>query len=334
MRLGLIWSTVLPRGAWPAGYRASGATGVPDMPKMLPVIQSGTAAEPPLLFKRVAIVGLGLIGGSIALAVRQHWPSSLVIGLDRKDVLEKAMVLHAIDVAADDPVVIAEADLVILAAPVAQNIDRLAELDRYVTTPAVVTDVGSTKQTTVEAARQLPSRLTFVGGHPLGGAPRSGIEYARPDLFVDRPWLFTPEGCDNAAVLERLYSFVRVLGAEPHILDPVEHDRMLAFLSHLPQLTASALMHVVGNRVGEAGLAMTGRGLFDATRLASSPADIWRDICGSNADAIGEAIGELINELEALRRGLESSGEIDRVFESAGEWRARLAALRATRRGG
>jgi prephenate dehydrogenase len=111
----------------------------------------------------------------------------------RKDVLEKAMVLHAIDVAAEDPVVMAEADLVILAAPVEQNINMLAELDQHVTTPAVVTDVGSTKRTTVEAARALPSRFTFVGGHPLGGAPRGGIEHARPDLFEKRPWLFTPQ---------------------------------------------------------------------------------------------------------------------------------------------
>ena len=297
------------------------------------MIQPQAAAGSPPIFDTVAIVGLGLIGGSIALAVRQHFPSSLVIGLDRKDVLEKAMVLHAIDVAADDPVVIAEADLVILAAPVEQNIERLADLDRYVTTPAVVTDVGSTKQTTVEAARQLPARFTFVGGHPLGGAPRSGIEYARPDLFVDRPWLFTPEGPDAAPVVERLCGFVRALGAEPRVLDPVEHDRLLAFVSHLPQLTASALMHVVGNRVGESGLEMTGRGLFDATRLASSPADIWRDICRSNRDAIGDALGELIGELEALRRGLASDTEVDRVFESAGAWRARLAALRSAKRG-
>ena len=303
-----------------------------DPPRTLPMIQPGAATGSPPIFKKVAIIGLGLIGGSIALAVRAHWPSSLVIGLDRKEVLEKAMVLHAIDVAADDPMVIAEADLVILAAPVDQNIERMGELDRYVTTPAVVTDVGSTKRTTVEAARILPSRFTFVGGHPLGGAPRGGIEYARPDLFVDRPWLFTPEDDDTAGVVERLSRFVRELGARPEIIEPAEHDRLLAFVSHLPQLTASALMHVVGTTAGERGLALTGRGLFDATRLASSPADIWRDICRSNADAIGEALDDLIRELEALRRGLTSSSEIDRVFESAGTWRARLAALRSTAR--
>ena len=305
---------------------------MPEQPKTLPMIQPGAANGSPPIFEKVAIIGLGLIGGSIALAVRQHWPSSLVIGLDRKEVLEKAMVLHAIDVAADDPVVIAEADLVILAAPVQQNIERLAELDRYVTTPAVVTDVGSTKRTTVEAARILPSRFTFVGGHPLGGAPRGGIEYARPDLFVDRPWLFTPEGDDAAAVLERLCSFVRVLGAKPQMIDPAEHDQLLAVVSHLPQLTVSALMHVVGSTAKERGLALTGRGLFDATRLASSPADIWRDICRSNADLIGAALDDLIHELEALRRGLESSVEVDRVFESAGAWRSRLTTLRSAKR--
>ena len=179
------------------------------------MLQPQPAAAGPPPFDKVAIVGLGLIGGSIALAARRHWPSCLVIGVDRKEVLEKAMVLHAIDVAADDPVVMAGADLVILAAPIEQNIDRLAELERHVTTAAVVTDVGSTKRTTVEAARQLPSRFTFVGGHPLGGAPRGGIEHARPDLFVKRPWLFTPDGATAAGVLERLSEFVRTLAPSP-----------------------------------------------------------------------------------------------------------------------
>ena len=302
-----------------------------DQPRTLPVIQPGSTSAAPPPFEKVAIVGLGLIGGSIALAARQHWPSCLVLGLDRKQVLEKAMVLHAIDVAADDPGVIAEADLVILAAPVEQNIARLADLDTYVRTPALVTDVGSTKRTTVEAARQLPSRFTFIGGHPLGGAPRGGIEYARPDLFVDRPWIFTPDGDKAAGMLERLSTFVRTMGANPHVVDPVEHDRLLAYVSHLPQLTASALMHVVGTEAGEEGLRLTGRGLFDATRLASSPADIWRDICRSNADVVGEALDALLGELQALRDGLESSDDIDRVFDSAGRWRSQLAALRASR---
>src|SRR6185295_10687541 len=116
------------------------------------------------------IVGLGLIGGSIALRSRELWPSALVIAVDDKEVLETAMRLHAIDVAADDLIVLAEADVVILAAPVRQNIELLGRLDEYVKQPAVITDTGSTKQAIAEAARSLPARFTFVGGHPLGGA--------------------------------------------------------------------------------------------------------------------------------------------------------------------
>jgi prephenate dehydrogenase len=303
-----------------------------DPPRILPVIQPGTGDGSPPLFDKVAIVGLGLIGGSIALAVRQHWPAALVIGVDRKDVLEKAMVLHAIDVAADDPVVMAEADLVILAAPVDQNIKMLAELEQHVTTTAVVTDVGSTKRTTVEAAQHLPARLAFVGGHPLGGAPRGGIEHARPDLFKTRPWIFTPVGEGTASTLERLCGFATALGAEPHMMAPDEHDRLLALVSHLPQLTASALMHVVGTGAGERGLALTGRGLFDSTRLASSPPDIWREICRSNADTIGDALDALIDQLQVLRQDLESATEMEKVFQSAADWRTRLAELRPPRR--
>src|SRR5688572_8903075 len=134
----------------------------------LPVIQSpGPAEHAAPVFHKIGIVGLGLIGGSIALAARRLWPSSLVIAVDNKDVLETAMRLHAIDVAADDLVVLAEADVVILAAPVRQNLTLLEALDDNVRQPAVVTDTGSTKRAIVEAARHLPPRFTFVGGHPL-----------------------------------------------------------------------------------------------------------------------------------------------------------------------
>src|ERR1700682_4494775 len=158
----------------------------------LPVIQPGQRAEgQPPIFQNIGILGLGLIGGSIALAAREIWPKSLVIAVDNKDVLETAMRLHAIDVAADDLIVLAEADIVILAAPVRQNIALLAELDENVRQPAVITDTGSTKRDIVAAAGSLPARFTFVGGHPLAGAAQGGLEHARPDLFSGRPWLLT-----------------------------------------------------------------------------------------------------------------------------------------------
>src|SRR4051812_28794512 len=126
----------------------------------LTVIQPGRSTDRQApVFKNIGIVGLGLIGGSIALAAREIWPSSLVIGVDNKDVLETAMRLHAIDVAADDPIVLAEADVVILAAPVRQNLALLGALDANVRTAAVITDVGSTKRAIVDAARALPPRF-------------------------------------------------------------------------------------------------------------------------------------------------------------------------------
>src|SRR4051794_17956680 len=176
----------------------------------LPVIQPARKPEgQPPIFQRIGIVGLGLIGGSIALAARELWPASLVIAVDNKDVLETAMRLHAIDVAADDLIVLAEADLVILAAPVRQNLAILAELEENVRLPAVITDTGSTKREIVEAARLLPPRFTFIGGHPLGGAAASGLEHARTDLFKGRPWLFTPTGDASGDALDKLLSFTR-----------------------------------------------------------------------------------------------------------------------------
>jgi len=293
----------------------------------IPVIQPAQAAridKQPLIFAKIGIVGLGLIGGSIALAAREIWPSSLVIGVDNKDVLETAMRLHAIDVAADDLIVLAEADVVILAAPARQNIALLAELDENVRQPAVVTDVGSTKRAIVEAARALPARFTFVGGHPLAGAAKGGLEHARTDLFKGRPWLLTPSGDGSGEVVEKLSAFAAALGAEPQIMDAAAHDRVLAFLSHLPQLTASALMQVVGDAVGGKGLALAGRGLVDTTRLASSPADIWRDVAATNADELGPALDALIARLEELRADLHDGDRLADVFAAAGRWRDTL----------
>jgi prephenate dehydrogenase len=285
----------------------------------LPVIQPGrpSGKGSPPIFEKIGIIGLGLIGGSIALAARQIWPTSLVIAVDNKDVLETAMRLHAVDVAADDLIVLAEADLVVLAAPIKQNIALLNELDDYVRTPAVVTDVGSTKREIMEAAKGLPSRFTFIGGHPLAGAARGGLENARPDLFQGRPWLTT-------AGNDKLSGFIEALGAKPKVVAADAHDRLVAFLSHLPQLTASALMDVVGSAVGEDGLALAGRGLADSTRLASSPADIWRDIAETNADQIGPALDALIAVLKDLRKDLKTGDRLAEVFDEAASWRERM----------
>lgn len=273
-------------------------------------------------FERIAIVGFGLIGASIALAARRAWPSSLLIAVDRKDVIETAMRMHAADVGGDDLVMTAGADLVILAAPVRANIEILGELPRHVPGEAVVTDVGSTKREVIAASADLPSRLEFIGGHPLAGAATSGLEAARPDLFNGRPWILTGSH-------PRLTPFVEALGAHVHVMTPEAHDSLVAYLSHLPQLAASALMHLVGERTGPDGLALAGRGLSDTTRLASSPVAIWRDIAATNPDNLSRAIDELVDVLRRLKPGADGSDHaLADTFESAARWKQVLEGSR------
>jgi prephenate dehydrogenase len=300
--------------------------------RFVPLVRPGPGPAPgPPLFQHIGIVGLGLVGGSIALAARQAWPSALVIGVDRNEVVEQAVVLHAIDVAASDLAIVSEADLVVLAAPVRENVRLLARLPEYIDKPVVVTDVGSTKRAIVEAAANLPPHMTFVGGHPLGGSTGTGIQAARADLFAGRSWLFTPpapgDGEPESGVqeaLRQLFEFAKALGAMPHTIDASRHDHLMAYISHLPQLLVSALMQVVGDAVGDEGLGLSGRGLRDTTRLAASPVDIWWDICASNADELGPAIDVLVEVLQRLRGNLDNREVIAEVFEAARRWRAAL----------
>jgi prephenate dehydrogenase len=205
---------------------------------------------------------------------------------------------------------------------VRQNLALIDVLDENVRNQAVVTDTGSTKRAIVEAARRLPPRFTFIGGHPLAGAAEGGLEHARPDLFTGRPWLLTPDSDAAGEALEKLMAFTRAFDAVPHVMGADAHDKLLAFLSHLPQLTASALMKVVGDAVGRDGLALAGRGLVDTTRLASSPAGIWKDVCATNADELAEAIDALINLLVELRGDLARGERLEEVFAEARGWKA------------
>ena len=275
-------------------------------------------------FGRIAIIGLGLIGGSIALAIRERWPSVRIAGVDKRPVLAHALGSGAIERGTEHAGEIGEADLVVLAAPVGQNVQLLRDIAQQLPAAATITDVGGTKRDIVAAARTVPTAATFVGGHPIGGAERGGFGFATPGLFRHRPWLFTPQQTTPPAILDRLFRFVEGFGARPSTIDPDQHDRLMAFLSHLPQLTATALMDVVGTAVEAEGLRLAGRGLVDTTRLASSPASVWRDICAANADVIGEALDLLITRLSVMRSDLAQGETVESVFDAAGRWRAEL----------
>jgi prephenate dehydrogenase len=279
-------------------------------------------ADPERMFHRIAIVGCGLIGGSLALALRAAWPSSQVLAIDAAPIAERARILGVATDGRAELSLAEGADLIVLAAPVRQNIAILGDLVRQVPGAAIVTDVGSTKRAMVDAARELPDRLRFVGGHPLAGAATGGLDAARADLFRGRPWILT--GDADRPEVERVAEMVRAVGAHPAVMDPIAHDRMMAYVSHLPQLAVSALMHVVGERAGAEGLRLAGNGLRDTTRLASSPAGTWRDVTATNVDALGAAIDDLIDALRRLKQDLAAGDDLQEVFAAAAAWKKQL----------
>jgi prephenate dehydrogenase len=285
-----------------------------------------SSSDPP--FQRIAIIGLGLIGGSIAFAARKAWPSVHVLGIDRDAIVQEAIARRAIHDAGKDLSAIRDADLVILAAPVLQNVELLPDVRGRIAPSAVITDVGGTKRSIVDAARALGDGPTFVGGHPLGGGARGGFEFATAGVFSRRPWIFTPDDNTPANATSRLFAFVRAFGAVPSTMHAADHDRLLAYLSHLPQLAVSALMEVVGGAATERGLSLAGQGLIDSTRIASSPASVWRDICATNVDAVGEALDHLIARLTELRADLERGEALEAIFDEAARWRAELMKTR------
>jgi prephenate dehydrogenase len=242
----------------------------------------------------VAVVGLGLVGGSLARALTSAGYS--VVGVDRPGVLRRVRRARAAARTADDlERAVAVADVVVLAATPAANLRLLRRLARAAP-DAVITDVGSVKGPIVRAAASLGLRR-FVGGHPMAGSERSGFAASRAGLFRGRAWVLTPvrAGAADLAVLRRL---ARAVGARPMTMTPEQHDRAVAFLSHVPQLLAWALRDAArGDRVTAQWLRMAGPGFRDMTRLARSPRRLWREILDQNRREVARA-------LAAVRRAL------------------------------
>jgi len=249
--------------------------------------------------KTVAIAGVGLIGGSFALALRQAGFQGRIIGVSSAATIDKAFALGVIDEALPLAEAASDADLVYLSQPISQIIETLGVLD----TDALVTDAGSTKAVICEAARKL-KRGRFVGGHPMAGKESRGVEQADADLFRGRPYVLTAREPELERWIERI-------GARLVILDPIQHDQHVAFVSHLPQLLSTALAGVLAGKEQVAGPAAA-----DLTRLALSPYDIWRDIFATNAGPIDAALAAFIGKLEELRTQLRSP-EMERVFSQA-----------------
>ena len=274
----------------------------------------------------VGVVGLGLIGGSIALRVRGTWPEMRVVGVDRRRVIQDAVRAGVIHDYRTSLAELADCDLVVLAVPVPAILELIEEagVERL---PLVVTDVGSTKRVIMGAAARA-GVLNFVGGHPMAGAEHAGIAHARADLFEGRPWLLVGGDTDRSEALELVERFVRGLGAEPRRIDAAAHDRTMAYVSHVPQLVASALMATAGQRCGRAGLGASGPAFTEMTRIAASPFDTWRGTLATNADFVVEALEAFVARLPAPA-ALREGSDLSMLFAEAQRWRAELVAATA-----
>ena len=251
----------------------------------------------------IAILGVGLIGGSVALAARERLGAS-VSGYDsRDDALASAIERGALDRAAHSVAdAVADAQAVFVAVPVGLLPELVGEALATAPRDCVVTDVGSTKRAVV-AAHDDPR---FVGGHPLAGAENAGVAHARADLFDGAVWYLTPTERTSGLQYERLYRLLHDLGALPTAIDPQTHDAILASVSHLPHVLANLLVGQAAGALSEGGerLPATGPSFRDATRVAGAPSAIWTDIYLSNADALGRELEAAIAALGGVREAL------------------------------
>lgn len=255
----------------------------------------------------VVIAGVGLIGGSFALALRKAGFTGRIVGVSSPATIEKALAARVIDDALPLAEAAAQADLLYLAQPIQQILETLGKLDRYARPGALITDAGSTKAMICAHASANIQKARFVGGHPMAGKESRGVEAADADLFRGRPYVLT-------AREPELEKWIEAIGARLVILDPAEHDRLVALVSHLPQLLSTALASVIAEQPGSEKVA--GPAASDLTRLALSSYEIWRDIFATNAPSIDAALGTYIARLETLRVQLRSP-EMERVFEKA-----------------
>jgi prephenate dehydrogenase len=273
----------------------------------------------------IAVLGVGLIGGSVALAARQRLSAS-VAGYDLSPAaLESALARGVLDRAADSVgSAVSGAEAVFVAVPVGGIAELVSQALTAAPPDCVVTDVGSTKRPVV-AAQDDPR---FVGGHPLAGAENAGVEHARADLFEGATWYLTPTSSTSGVLYERLHRLLHGLGAQPAAIDAQTHDRILATVSHLPHVLANVLVSQAAGTLAAGGerLPATGPSFRDATRVAGAPSAIWTDIYVSNRDALTAELDAMMQRLASIRAVLAAGdvAAVERWNEAAAQDRRRL----------
>ncbi len=264
----------------------------------------------------VAIVGVGLIGGSFGLALRAAGFDGRILGVSSESTIRDAIEIGAIDEGLSFERAVAAADIVYLAQPIGRILDTIRHLDARVRPGAIVTDAGSTKHVIVSAARGSLRRCQFLGGHPMAGKETRGVKSADAQLFAGRPYVLTPASTEelDTPAASSFVGWLKRIGARPVVIGAEEHDRLVAFSSHVPQLISTALAAALAESAPEASR-VAGPALMDATRLALSSYDLWRDILATNTDAISEALTTYIAKLEHVRDNLRTR-QLQEEFEN------------------
>jgi cyclohexadieny/prephenate dehydrogenase len=253
---------------------------------------------------KIGIVGPGLLGGSVGLALKSQQARARIVGIGhRKSSLDRAVEIGAIDEGAEDFSALAGSQLVILATPISLIKNSLEALADCLAPGAVVTDVGSTKRRICKWGEVLlKKKIEFVGSHPIAGSEKRGIDFARVDLFSNANCFVTPVEANSPAAVELVRELWTLVGMRVIVTTPDRHDRLLAAVSHLPHIAASAMV----NACSEEQLKFTGTGFLDTTRIASGDVNLWHDILVSNPDKIQAAIKGFIGELDKFRRAVKN----------------------------
>jgi len=275
-------------------------------------------------FKKITIIGVGLIGGSLGLALKKKNPKFKITGIDKLEIIEKAIARGAIDEGTINlENGIKEADIIIIATPVKTILDLLPRINPFIKKGCIVTDTGSTKGQIVETADKILSKdVYFIGGHPIAGSEKYGIDSADPHLFQDKTYILTPTKDTNLLALKKIFLLIKIINAKRLILDPLEHDRIVGAVSHLPQIMAVSLTNMIGELGQQENndnyFKAIGEGFKDMTRIASSPYKMWEDICETNQENILEMIQEFRNYLRIIEDKLKNNpGNLKEEFQKA-----------------
>ena len=268
---------------------------------------------------------MGLLGSSVALSAKRELTRAQVVGYSHRDsTRQKARQCEVAHEIADSlKQAVTAADIGILSTPIQTFEDYFSRIAPFLKDGCIVTDVGSTKTLPHKwAAANLPKGVHYVGSHPIAGSEKRGVEYARDDLLENARCILTKVRNTNPSAIERLESFWSKVGCKVELMSPASHDRIFGMVSHLPHMTAAALV----NSVSQQNIKFAGRGFIDTTRVASGPSNVWTDILMTNSDTCVEAIEKLVGQLQTLQAAIAAGDtqEVNKILAQAGQKRAKL----------